>query len=144
MSTSLIKIPEKILVIVLISMAGLFGFAVYMSWKSAEKYVEAGFATEIKPVMVDGKKHFGSLRASIFYEENKFINSSAELVGNNPVDKELWDSHGPVVDLNNLPHQYTIGDMALPYMISKQANNDTIVVIKNNIKFRFKLDMTQD
>ncbi len=49
-----------------------------------------------------------------------------------------------LVDFDNNPHHYTLDDLSFPYIISKQADNDTIVVIKNGIPIKFIMDLTQD
>lgn len=135
-----IKVQPKFIVLIIILITSIFGLFIYLSAKQARNYVAADFRTAIKPTVVNGKSEFGSLRGALFYEENNFIDKAAPLIGNNPVDNKLWESHGPAIDLNNERHQYTLGNLKLPFAISKEASSDTLVVKKDNITFKFKLD----
>jgi len=135
---------RNVIAIMIIVIVSLFGFFIYISNESAAKYLEADCKTEIKPTEFDGSVTNGSLRGGLFYEKNKFLSTSAKLIDKNPIDKKLWDSHGPLFDFDNNPHHYTLDDLSFPYILSKQSDNDTIVVIKNGITLKFIMSLTQD
>lgn len=139
-SGEIIKVHPKLIVLFIVLVISLFGLFIYLSNKQAGKYKSADFNTEIKPTEVNRKEVFGSLRGALFYKKNWFIDKGALLVGNNPVDKKLWDSYGPAIDLNSEPHHYTLGDLKLPFIVSKQANSDIILVKKDSLTFKFKLE----
>lgn len=144
MTRDLIKLPKSAIGIIVIAIVSLFVLIVYISNKNTAKFIEADFNTEIKPVELNGSETYGSLRGGLFYEKNKFLSTSAKLIFDDSKDKIIWKSHGPLVDFDNNPHHYTLDDLSFPYIISKQADNDTIVVIKNGIPIKFIMDLTQD
>lgn len=141
---NLIIIPKKVITIIIIVIVSFFGFFIYISNKSAGKYIKADFKTEIKPIELNGSESYGGLRGGLFYEKNKFLCTSAKLIDNNPIERSLWDSHGPLVDFDNIPHHYSLDDLSLPFILSKQSDNDTIIVIKNGITIKFILDLPND
>jgi hypothetical protein len=141
---NLIKLPKSAIVIIVVAIVSLFVLIVCISNKSTAKYIEADFNTEIKPTELNGSETYGILRGGLFYEKNKFLSTSAKFIFNNSIDKNIWESHGPLIDFNNNPHHYTLDDLSLPYIISKQADSDTIIVIKNGIPLKFTMDLTQD
>ena len=142
--SNLITIPKKVITIIIIVIVSLFVFFIYMSNKSAVKYIEADFKTEIKPIELNGSETYGNLRGGLFFEKNKFLSTSAKLIVNSPIDRSLWESHGPLVDFDNISHHYTLDDLSLPFFISKQSDNDTITVTKNGITLKFIMDLTHD
>lgn len=144
MNRDIIKLPKSAIAIIVIAIVSLFVLIVCISNRSTAKYIEADFNTEIKPTELNGSETYGSLRGGLFYEKNKFLSTSAKFIFNNSIDKNIWKSHGPLIDFNNNPHHYTLDDLSFPYIISKQADNDTIVVIKNGISIKFTMDFAQE
>jgi len=135
----LIRIGPKTTITIILLLIGLFGIAIFFSNQSAKKYKTADFKTEIKASKIDGKEGYGSLGGTIFYADKEGIASSAELINNEFIDEKYWKSHGPLVDFDKNHHHYSIDDLKFPYVLSKKANCDTIIVMKDNVKFSFKM-----
>jgi len=131
------KTKPSTTLIIIFGVISLFAVAIIVSNYSGEKYAIADYQTEIDTEYLTGTEGYGSLRATIIYEKNRGVISDAELIDNEFVDKRYWNSNGPIIDFNDLPHQYTIADLAFPYRLSKKANCDTLIAFKDSITFRF-------
>ena len=132
--------PTKKEVVIIIVMVIIAIIIINVENNKVKKYKEADIITEIKKTHIRGSEAFGSLRGAVFYEKNKFVATDATLIGNNPINKKFWKGHGPEVDFNNIPHQYSLYDLDFPYILWKLPNNDTINIIKGNLHFKFKME----
>jgi hypothetical protein len=136
MSDRTIKV-SKAYAIVGISMVILgFAAAIYLSSKAAESNVGTCKETDIPQILLTGDEVFGSLRGGVFYKKDHYISTSAILVKNENNFHD-WVSNGPIIDFDAIPHQYRLGDLGLPYKVSKLANSDTIVIVKEEFKLKF-------
>ena len=75
-------------------------------------------------------------RAYYHINDSLVIASGSRLV-HAPDDFNDWSDRGILIDLNNEPHEYTLGDLEVPFTLSKEAGSDTIVINKgeNTLKF---------
>lgn len=80
-----------------------------------------------------GFRDFGA----VFYDRKKYINTSARLVGNDSLSKDIWKSNGPIIDFDDKPHEFTLDDLEMPYSLYKKKNSDTINVIKDGFELKF-------
>lgn len=102
------------------------------------KYKEATFETEIQETKLPVNLPYPG-RGGITYDNNCYISSNAMLVENLSSFSD-WKSNGPIIDFDTILHKYTLDDMDFPYIISKKANSDTIIVFKNGFVLKFLLD----
>ncbi len=93
---------------------------------------------KIDSTLISGDENYGLLRGAVFFKSGYFIDTSARLIENN-CGFNSWKSNGPVVDFNSLPHEYTLDDLGLPFVVYKDANNDTIFVKKSGCLLKFIL-----
>lgn len=93
---------------------------------------------KIDPTMIIGNEKHGALRGAVFYKKGYFIDTSAKLIENN-CGFNSWESNGPIVDLNKDPHECTLDDLGLPYVVYKEANSDTLHIKKDGCILKFLL-----
>ena len=111
-------------------------FIIKMGNKEAERYIRATTATEIPMTQITGDEGYGHLNGTIFYDNNRYISSSSELIGNDPLSKDLWYNGRR----KNKPNRYILFDLKLPYSLYKGKDNDTIIVIKDGFELKFLLE----
>ena len=132
----LIKIPDNIATTMLLICTMGFGIVIKFANKETEKYVRATTATEIPMTQITGDEGYGHLNGTIFYDINRYISSSSELIGNDPLSKDLWYNGRR----KNKPNRYILFDLKLPYSLYKEKDNDTIIVIKDGFELKFLLE----
>ena len=106
--------------------------------KQANKYIKLNSQMKIDSTRITGNEKYGMLRGAVFYKKEYFIGKSAKLIENN-CEFNSWESNGPIIDLNSKPHDYTLGDLGLPYIVYKKANTDTLNVVKDGFNLKFLL-----
>ncbi|MDY0336147.1 MAG: hypothetical protein RBR47_14430 [Bacteroidales bacterium] len=106
-----------------------FIFLIILTNHQAGKYVKLNHQMRIDSTLITGNEKYGALRGAVFYKKEHFISTSAKLLSN-PCNYDIWKSHGPLIDFNNEPHNYTLDDLRLPYIVFKASNNDTLFVEK--------------
>lgn len=111
---------------------------VYMHNRQANKYIRINSQVKIDSVMITGNENYGALRGAVFYKKGYFISTSAKLIENN-CEFNSWESNGRIVDLNKDPHEYTLDDLGLPYVIYKDVNSDTLHIKKDGCILKFLL-----
>ncbi|MBP5708760.1 MAG: hypothetical protein J6W61_03235 [Bacteroidales bacterium] len=132
----LIKIPDNIVTTFFIFVFFSSAFIIKMGNKEAERYIRATTATEIPMTQITGDEGYGHLNGTIFYDINRYISSSSELIGNDPLSKDLWYNGRR----KNKPNRYILFDLKLPYSLYKEKDNDTIIVIKDGFELKFLLE----
>lgn len=131
----LIKVPPGIIISILIGTVSVFSGLIYMSSKRAIYYRVADFGTEIKPTFIKGGEPFGSGRGGVYYKLNHSVSAVSYLVENK--QNYNFKYGGPLVDFDTIPYRLQLGDLRFPYTLSKEADNDTIVVEKDGHSLKF-------
>ncbi len=127
----LIKVPPKIIGLIIIFLITFFiGLIIY----PYEQPNVVGYNTKVKLVIIDAPQRGGG----IFINDSLVISSGCKLLYQ-PQSFAGWATHGPIIDFDTIPHQYTLGDLAVPYELSKKENCDTILVNKDGHELRFLL-----
>jgi hypothetical protein len=127
-----IKVPTVVITIIVTLLISFFVGLMLIPYK--QPYI-VRFGTEVKQTEIDVIPN----RGGIFINDTLVINSSAELISENPDCSRIWRSHGPIIDFDTIPHQYTLGDMSIPYELSKNENCDTIIIKKDGYELKFLL-----
>jgi hypothetical protein len=92
------------------------------------------FGTEICKGMVSSPQNRGAIRV----DDTMLINSRSYLVYHQTgFDMSLFSK--PIVYVGNKPNIYKLGDLSIPYQISKFPNSDTIFVNKDGWVLKFIL-----
>ncbi|MEQ8715839.1 MAG: hypothetical protein RIC80_22690 [Cyclobacteriaceae bacterium] len=99
-----------------------------------DNVVVASYERKIDSVRIENNLGRGGFE----YKEGHVINTDAILIFN-PCDSNIWRSHGPLIDFDSVPHKYTFGDLACPFLMFKKAQNDTINVLKDGCLLQFKM-----
>ena len=139
MEREIIKLPIKVIVLFASIVVLFFAFAIFLENKRVKKYTEANFKTYIARTLVSVENECWSSRGTLFYRTNHSISMSCLLIENDNGFSN-WLHNGPVIDFDTIPHKYTIGDLGFPYYIFKKANNDTIIVEKEEYILKFLMD----
>ena len=132
----LIKVPNKLIVIILIFMISTITLIILIGNKVVTKYKQANIETEIDSKIIFGNEKYGYLRGAVFYSKNKYVSASATLIGDNPTSN-IWKSAGPIKDFDDIPYRHTLNDLSFPYSLKKKEKNDTIFVQKDKYKLKF-------
>ena len=122
---------------ILLSFAVLVLLFIYFAKKDKNKWSNVTTITygmEIEPIIINRYND----RGSIYINKSLVINSRCLSI-NQPTGFKGWVSHGPIIDFNNKPHVYRLGDLEVPYLLSKKQNCDTIFVKKDEFKLMFLL-----
>ncbi|HRP34110.1 MAG TPA: hypothetical protein PKV73_19570 [Agriterribacter sp.] len=135
----IIKVPFKIVIIIIIVMITFFSIVISIGNRVTKNYIKATFETEIPLSHITLNREYGYLRSAIFYKKNHYISTSANLIGENIFDRNIWQSNGPIIDFDTIPYVYSLDDLKAPYRLFKKANNDTINVIKGQYIIKFLL-----
>lgn len=138
MRKRIFKIPVKTVVTIVILQVIFFVIVFLVGNQKASKYVKTEIKTQIPKVYVTGNENYGALRGAVFFSRDSFISTSATLIGDIK-NVDIWKSHGPIIDLDTIPHQYTLDDLALPYELSKDENCNTIIIKKDGYELKFLL-----
>jgi hypothetical protein len=133
----IIRIPAKTVITIVVIFVIFFSVVIIIGNKKVENYAEATLTTEIPLTQIKGNEGYGYLRGAIFYDRNSYINTSARLIGNDSLSKDIWKSNGPMIDFDATPHEFTLDDLEMPYSLYKKKNSDTINVIKNGFELKF-------
>lgn len=117
-----------------------FLFILYLS-RDTKEYRIVKYEDAIAPISLNGTERFGYLRGSVFYSKNRFIGGDEVLIGARCKENELMKFNINSKTLKTVSHDsfYRLSDINSPFIISKKANNDTIVVKKDDCIFYFKL-----
>ena len=129
-----IKMP----IIFPISAIALFFLLIIITNIQDKNIVVVNRETNVDSVEITGYEGYGSGRGGIFYKKDHCISTSAKLIENN-CGFNSWKSNGPIIDLNNKPHEYTLDDLGLPYVVYKRANSDTLHIKKDGCVLKFLL-----
>jgi hypothetical protein len=116
----------------------LFVFLLIKSKREANNYVELRINAKVDPIEIHSDNNYGSFRGAVSYKKDHFISTSAELI-KNPCREIEWTTTGPIIDFDTIPNEYTLADLPLPYIVSKNANSPYLFVTKNNCEFVFKM-----
>lgn len=111
---------------------------IHLENKRVNKYIKLNYQMKIDSTLISGDENYGLLRGAVFFKRGYFIGTSARLIENN-CGFNSWKSNGPIVDFNKIPHEYTLDDLGLPFVVYKDANNDTIFVDKSGCLLKFIL-----
>lgn len=137
MPTEFDKFPQKQFLAAFIFFIVFFIFAFVMSKFETRNYVEIDFQYSLTNALVDGSKNRLN-RGGIIIHKKYVLDGDASLIFN-PCNDSIWLSHGPIIDFNDEPHEYTLSDLAYPFTISKKKNTDTLVVNKNGCVMYFRI-----
>jgi hypothetical protein len=133
----IIRIPVKAVITIIIIFIIFFSVVIVIGNKKAGNYIEATLTTEISLTQITGNEGYSYLRGAVFYDRNSYINTSARLIGNDSLSKDIWKSNGPIIDFDATPHEFTLDDLEMPYLLYKKKNSDTINVIKDGFEIKF-------
>ena len=140
MGRDIIQIPNKVIIPVLSCVFVVFILVCYIEHLQVKKLMVVEKATELRDVLIEEGASIGPGRGGICFGENRdsVISMSSELIGDRQCEK-LWHDHGTKI-IGGGPYYYRLGDLYPPYVLSKKANNDTIVAQKDGYVFMFLLD----
>jgi hypothetical protein len=129
----LMKVPKTV-VVAIVSLFVLSFLGLIIVGNLIKEPIEIGYSTGISRVLIEVPQN----RGGIFINDALVVNSGCRLLYQ--IDGfQGWATHGPIIDFDTIPHQYTLGDLAIPYELSKKENCDTIVVYKDDYQLRFLL-----
>lgn len=129
----LIKVPDKVIVAIVLLLV-LFFIGLVIIGNLTKMPIEVDYSTEISRVFIETPQN----RGGILIKDTLVVNSGCRLLFQIN-DFQGWATHGPIIDFDTIPHQYTLGDLAVPYELSKKENCDTIFVYKDGYELRFFL-----
>jgi hypothetical protein len=105
--------------------------------KRTSNRITVNFDYKVDSININGTSNYKD-RGGILFNEKFVINTSAKWIEDDCGYKN-WESNGPIIDFDSLPHEYTLDDLGVPYIIFKESNNDTLHVIKDDCSFKFLL-----
>lgn len=126
----LIKVP---LVIPGVAMM-LFVVIIFYLETTRDTVNVAGYETKIDSIYID----YNLGRGGFEYKDNYVISTDAVLI-KNPCGSSVWQTHGPIIDFDSEPHEYSFGDLETPFLMFKNEKSDTINIIKEGCKMSFLL-----
>lgn len=89
-------------------------------------------------MLVTGSEFFGVGRGGIAFTQDEYISGNAILVENKS-EFMAWESNGPSIGFDTIPHEYTLSDLGFPFKIFKTPDSDTILVLKDGFVLKFLL-----
>lgn len=129
----LIKVPKKIIIAIVLLFVFFF-IGLIIIGNLIKMPIEVDYSTGISRSLINAPQN----RGGIFINDTLVVNSGCSLLYQTD-DFHGWATHGPIIDFDTIPHQYTLGDLAVPYELSKKENCDTIIVYKDSYELRFLL-----
>lgn len=145
MAREYIKV-SKYYYIVLGSAVFLFlGYSLYDTFIVPLRYRVATHETRIKPLVITGKEGWGYLKSSknyskstVFYKENRFISNTILISDSCREDKlSQFGIKRPTSTKSGNYSPFFLEDLDYPFQLSKEANSDTILVVKEDCILRF-------
>lgn len=133
MKRELIKFPTKVIIVIVILILGLFLTLIVLS-ELSPRATSVTHLTELKSVLITLPQN----RGAIYISDSLYIPSSSILL-HKPDGFNKWSSTGPIMDFDTIPNIQTLGDLAVPYYLSKEKDNDTIVANKDGDTLFFLL-----
>lgn len=75
----------------------------------------------------------------IVLNDSLLVYTYSKLIGNRDNFKN-WETSKPIISFSNKEYELSLRDVPYPYIIHKNINSDTIIVIKDTFELKFKID----
>ena len=106
-----------------------------LKYEPKKQRIQVESDTEVNNLTINAIQN----RGGIFINDTLVIRSYSKLIKNVEGFKG-WRSDGPIISFSSEPYVHTLGDLSPPYQLSKEKNNDTIIVRKDGYELKFLLD----
>lgn len=105
--------------------------------KTAKEFVQVNYQMKIDSTYLSENVTYGFRRGGIFFKEDRWICPSCELVENENNFSE-WIDHEPIA-FGKKPRVHELWDLSLPFLLYKESNSDTLVIVKDGFTLKFLL-----
>lgn len=133
MENKIIIKPVWIVLIIAIQII-LFTLSIRHSRNNSSNLETVNKDTRIPPTKITRYSN----RGAIYINDTLILYSNCPVISS-PKRFKQWTNTGPIVDFDTSAYTYKLEDLAIPYVLSKEKNSDTIIVSKNNMKLEFLL-----
>lgn len=132
-------IPLQVTIVGSVFLLLLFIFFIYRDSQKKYNLIDVSFKMKIDTTKVI----WGNDRGGIEFNDSLVIASYCPVI-QQPEGFDEWSSGPPLIDGDDNPYIYRLGDLRVPYYLYKEANSDTIFVFSKGYTLKFLLMETPE
>jgi hypothetical protein len=129
-----LNLKVKLQLIVFLTLVLIFSSLIYKQHHKISQLVRVNHEMKIDT----SKVIWGNDRGGIEFNDSLVIASYCPVI-EQPKGFEEWSSGPPLIDGDDNPYIYRLGNLRVPYYLYKEANSDTIMVFSKGYTLKFLL-----